>query len=46
MISRISSTNINFTSYRQRFTNEEFQKRVDESLAWAKESQQFKLKIK
>ncbi len=38
MISRISSTNINFTSYRQRFTNEEFQKRVDESLAWAKEN--------
>ena len=38
MISRISSANINFTSYRQRFTNEEFQQRVDESLVWAKEN--------
>ena len=38
MISRISSTNINFTSYRQRFTNDEFQQRVDESLVWAKEN--------
>lgn len=38
MLSRITSTDINFTSYRQRFTNEEFQQRVDESLAWAKEN--------
>ena len=38
MISRISTTDIGFKSYRQRFTNEEFQQRVDESLVWAKEN--------
>ena len=36
MINPIST--ISFKSYRQKFTNEEFQQRVDESLVWAKEN--------
>lgn len=38
MINRISTTGINFTGYRQRFTNEEFRQCVDKSLIWAKEN--------
>ena len=38
MINRISTTEPTFKAYRQSFTDEEFQKRVDESLIWAKEN--------
>ena len=38
MISPISTTNIVFKSYRQKFTDEEFRQRLDESVAWAKDN--------